>query len=365
MKRDAAILVAAVAVLLVGGIGAAVLLLSGGLSTEAGLGGTPSAEVPPAPLEWTGPVRVERGEMAVQRINQIWSEEPGTEPGWADVVRVELVRESANWRVVLGDTLPERAALARADRILAIGFVMETTGDAEADFVVGIDNDAPDGQFHVWLTDLATGQTQDRVGPPYGDPFDFAHSWESAERPPGGPEMPPGAVFFNVGFAPPEVFDADTVRFYAWSSLTESGEVVAWDYAPDFGWLTGGPTERLGCTPLACPMEGPAPGPGSREWVITVENTDNRAAHLFVARDEQPMGELVGSALPASVPPGATVQVVFSVPAGAGWAIFVNPTATIGAMIGAQDVPSAASGVLRISIRIDSSGNASWSAPAP
>jgi hypothetical protein len=331
-------------------------------------GVTPSsAPEQPGPVEWSGPVRVERGDTAVQtmatteEMSLSWAEEADTTPTWVDIVRVGLTPEFSNWRVEPAVPLPQPAALRRADQLLAFGLVMETTGDGAADYVVGIDNDAPEG-YHVWLTDLATGETEDRIGPPYGDPFDFSHSWEHQAEP-GMPPRPPGVTFFPVGFSPPEVFDPDLVRLYAWSSLTEAGEVVAWDYAPDVDWLTAPPREQLGCTPTACPMIGPAPGPGSREWVITVDNASARPAHLFVANDAGSLGTLVGTAVPASVPAGATQRVVFSVPPGDGWAIFVNPTPTTGPLILARDVPSDASGVLPLTINIQPGGSPTISAP--
>ena len=70
----------------------------------------------------------------------------------------------------------------------------------------------------------------------------------------------------------------------------------------------------------ACGVVNVAP-PGSREWRITVENLDAAPARLMVAKDESPIGELVGTAEPATVPAGATQEVVFTVPPGAGWAI--------------------------------------------
>ena len=179
----------------------------------------------------------------------------------------------------------------------------------------------------------------------------------------GDPPRPPGGTFFNVGFAPPELFDFETTRFYAWASLTENGEVVAWDYAPDTAWLGGTPRERLGCPPIACPMTGPAPGPGAREWVVSVENQSTRDAHLFVAEDTSPMGELVGTAVPASIPPGASQRVAFSVPDGPGWAIFVNPSPGSGPLITAQDVPMDATGVLPITIVVQPGGMAVFTAP--
>ena len=104
--------------------------------------------------------------------------------------------------------------------------------------------------------------------------------------------------------------------------------------------------------------------PGSRMWVIPVANSSNRPAVLAVAKDEVPIGEAVGRADPASVPPGATIDVTFAVPAGRGWAIFVNPGPNGGALITSSDVPPNRNGRLPLAISVDAQGNASVSVPA-
>ena len=101
---------------------------------------------------------------------------------------------------------------------------------------------------------------------------------------------------------------------------------------------------------------GPQPEPGARQWIITVENLSSEPATLVVAEDLQTMGRSVGTAVPSSVPAGATQDVVFTVPPGRGWAIFVNPGPNAGPMILAQDVPPGATGVLPITIGIDQDG---------
>ena len=50
----------------------------------------------------------------------------------------------------------------------------------------------------------------------------------------------PGA-FLNFFGSQPADFDPATVRFYAWTSSTRNGEVIASDYAPDTGWITATP----------------------------------------------------------------------------------------------------------------------------
>jgi hypothetical protein len=45
-------------------------------------------------------------------------------------------------------------------------------------------------------------------------------------------------AFTFLGNSGPADLDPETVRFYAWASATSGGEVFAWDYAPDTGWMT-------------------------------------------------------------------------------------------------------------------------------
>lgn len=351
------------------GIGRARFIALAGLLATAGCASqaepTPSgADVANAPLEWTGPVRQERVGAEVEMIGSLTSsEEADTSPRWVDIADVEIVPEFQNWRLELGLDHPSRDALSSAERVLAFGFVMDTTGDGVADYVVGVDSDAEAPRVHVWLTDLATGETQETSSGPYGDPFDFSTTLES-EPMAGDPPRPPGGTFFNVGFAPPELFDHTSTRFYAWASLTENGEVVAWDYAPDRAWLGRTSPEQLGCTPVTCPVAGPAPGPGAREWIVNVENQSNRDARVFVAQDSMPMGDLVGTADPAYIPPGASQRVSITVPDGVGWAIFVSTTPDSGPLITAQDVPMDVTGVLPITIQVQSSGTPFVVSPA-
>lgn len=56
------------------------------------------------------------------------------------------------------------------------------------------------------------------------------------------------------------------------------------------------------------------PPSGTRQWIITVHNGSPRPAILVVAKDGPEMGEDVGSAQPTTVPSGATMEVVFTVP---------------------------------------------------
>ena len=116
---------------------------------------------------------------------------------------------------------------------------------------------------------------------------------------------------------------------------------------------------------IACDAIPQALRPGSRVWVIPVQNMSGRPAVLAVAEDQSPIGDLVGTAQPGVIPAGQTVDVTFTVPADRqGWAIFVNPSPNIGALITAMDVPAGASGRLPLVISVDQQGNPSVQVPS-
>ncbi len=195
---------------------------------------------PFVPLVWPGPVR-ESGTLVSPMATEedgllTWQDPLDAAEGWVDVVRVAFYPEGqAHWYIELAAE-PPLAADLEPGLLIAYGLVLETTGDGLADYLVGIDNDTPkQGDFHVWVTDLATGETDEQIGPPYGYPIEFAHP---AERQPGDPPGPPTMVFTFLG-DPPYGLNPETLRFYAWTSATRDGEVIAYDYAPDAGWLTG------------------------------------------------------------------------------------------------------------------------------
>jgi hypothetical protein len=205
-----------------------------------------AAEEQPAAIEWSGPVRVVGAEEVVQPMARredmtLSSADPRDAPiGWVDITSVRLATGAQpHWYIELGASPPPAAGLDRTE-LIAYGLVLETTGDGVADYVVGIDNDAPrKGDFHVWVTDLTTGEAEEQIGPPYGFPVEFAHP---DEEQPGDPPGPPTMVFTFLRGSAPADFDQSSMRFYAWASATDDGEVVAWDYAPDTTWL-GAPSD--------------------------------------------------------------------------------------------------------------------------
>jgi hypothetical protein len=104
----------------------------------------------------------------------------------------------------------------------------------------------------------------------------------------------------------------------------------------------------------ACGYVNVAP-PGWRQMTMTVENKSGVPARLFVAKDEHPMGPVVGTAIPGQVPAGATQEVVFTVPPDQGWAIFVNPGPERGPLLIASDLDGR-SGRLTIIIGVETNG---------
>jgi hypothetical protein len=121
------------------------------------------------------------------------------------------------------------------------------------------------------------------------------------------------------------------------------------------------------CAVAGCGFLNPnpdaTPESGTRRWIITVENLSGQPARLFVAEDLAAMGRSVGTAVPSTVPAGVTQDVVFTVPPGQGWAIFVNPGPNRGPLILARDVPPNARGVLGVTIQITQDGSPNVSAP--
>jgi hypothetical protein len=140
--------------------------------------------------------------------------------------------------------------------------------------------------------------------------------------------------------------------------MSADGEVFAWDYAPEASWLRAAtPPQTVGTDQTSLP---PAPemDPEARVFSIPVSNTSGEPVELFVASNTQPTLLLVGTVEPNTVAPGQTEDVVFTVPEGEGWAIFVNASFDMGPLIIASDFPPDASGQLPIEIHIDQFGSA-------
>jgi len=152
-----------------------------------------------------------------------------TSLAWLDITHVVYGTTNAgNWNFGLSAD-PPRGVNLEPGRIISYGLVLDTDGDGAADFLVGLNNDAPKkGEFHTWVTDLATGTTDESFGPPYGFPVEFAHPDEAGTS---------GGVLLTFLKAP-HGMDPRTVRFYAWAAETQGPDVVASDFAPDTGWMS-------------------------------------------------------------------------------------------------------------------------------
>jgi hypothetical protein len=194
-----------------------------------------SAPRPSAEATWPGPLR-ENGTRAVVFGHR----DPATAngilaPDAADVglgaidirsIRIGEVGSNDRWVIDLQRQPPDASTLAAAHRIVEYGVIIDGDGDRVADCEIGINNDAPKaGDYRVWVKNLRSGVTHQQVGGPYGYPIDFGYYKRQF-------------TFFFLAEAPTRCGPISaSANFYAWSSLSEQGQVTAWDYAPDNAWL--------------------------------------------------------------------------------------------------------------------------------
>ena len=201
----------------------------------------PSVSVATAPTVWTGPLRTNRGEMVVHQMvargggfSALDAEDAVLQ--YVDISLVHMRPEGqAHWDLELAGWIPPRTDQNRNVTQLAYGLVVETTGDDVADRVIGIEDVPESNDLRVWVTNLTTGETIENVGGPYGYPVEFSLPVGAGQE----PFSRPSVVFTFLGGTPNTIrFNAGTARFYAWASATVAGHVLAWDYAPDTGWLS-------------------------------------------------------------------------------------------------------------------------------
>ena len=76
--------------------------------------------------------------------------------------------------------------MEREDGIIEYGLVLDTDRDRVADCQLALSSDAPGGEFRVLLKNLDTGKSDERVGGPYGYPFEFGFPDASDRRLPQG-----------------------------------------------------------------------------------------------------------------------------------------------------------------------------------
>ena len=215
----------------------------------------PTTTRPPTPsgspdvASWAGPVRplsTTDAALAPDATGEGFGPAPDAADAARDYVDIQHVaadsRSQPHWRIGLGGAPPPDSA----DLVVSYGLAFETTGDGAPDYVVGLSNDATSsGELRIWVTDLATGVTEEQDGPPYGFPIEFVTPSEAAP----GQDGPPTMTFTFLGGSRPSGITLAT-PFYAWASVEEDGEVVAWDYAPDEGWI-GAPAEAAATPEVA------------------------------------------------------------------------------------------------------------------
>jgi hypothetical protein len=201
----------------------------------------PTQAPTPGPIDWRGPVPRVSGEAAMIPLlpflragNPALSAPPDVSQPWIDITDVNVQGGQVTWYIHLAESPPKASGLDPTQTLIAYGLVVETTGDEVADYLIGISNEAPTpGDFRVWVTDLATGDTNEKVGGPYGYPVEFSHPDET--QPPT--DLPSNQMIFT--FLPgsrPDGISGASSRYYAWASQTSGTEVIAWDYEPANGW---------------------------------------------------------------------------------------------------------------------------------
>ena len=243
-SRSLAVLLAAAAVVLALAAGAIAVGSWRPLpSSVAPTGPIASDPVTTDPITWTGPLRAVPGEMVVLKMvftdrGLSWLDGLDAPIAWVDISQVHFKPEGqAHWYIELADWPPPRTDPDRS-ALLAYGLVVESTGDDAADFVIGLEDVPGSLAPRVWVTKLATGETLEQTGDPYGYPVEFAYPVEPS-LPDEQDSFGPTVVFTFLAGTPNTIrFDASTARFYAWASRTFAGQVVAWDYAPDSDWLS-------------------------------------------------------------------------------------------------------------------------------
>ena len=234
------------------GILAGLIFLGLGLAliTRPNIGSTPSPQ--PTPPTWSGPVRADAAGMPVVLLTAedpltaevngagwAWTDGRDAALPWVDIDEVRWLPDGqVYWFIGIARWPPRAQDLDPDETVIEYGVVLDTNRDQVADYEFGINNDASTpGNFRVWLTDMATGNTDEHIGPPYGYPVEFSHPDEQDpnETLNGQPSQPYTMFTFLPGSRP--IGDPEEWQFYVWASVTEGGEVVAWDYGPDFGWL--------------------------------------------------------------------------------------------------------------------------------
>jgi len=228
-------LAAAAAVLVAIG-GTLVVTRDGGGTTPQPIAPVTPTVTPSAPALWQGPVRP-GASMPTVPDRQLG---PAGNPwrGWTDPRDSQIgqvdIRLLAGWGLQVHQDEQLEAWLEGEDRTAEYGLVVDTDGDRVADCQLALSTDTPrPGQYRVLLKNLDTGAKDERVGPPYGYPFEFGFP----DGRPGYPRAPSLYIEFLGTWQQPCEPPRSRIHWYAYTSLTEDGRVTAWDYAPDAAWL--------------------------------------------------------------------------------------------------------------------------------
>ena len=245
IRRNRTLASGGVALGVAGVVATATLLTGGDPEQPQPVGPSPTRSTPSATRSeasatrpepgWPGALRPKAALPVVPLDGERFLDGRDAAVGAIDIreVRVESIGGDMNeddWSLEFREPFPDLPDLDEAGRIIEYGLVVDADGDRVPDCQIGINNNDTQepGSFRVWVKNLRTGVADDRVGAPYGIPFDFVHPAEGSR-----------SMKFFFLFATPvpcDPFDT-SANFYAWAAVTDGGQVTAWDFAPDAAWL--------------------------------------------------------------------------------------------------------------------------------
>jgi hypothetical protein len=236
-RRTGAVLVAVAAAVVVAMVTVGLSLMDGNEDTAPSPAPdpTPSPTITGPPPGWPGALRSDTAAMPVVSFAKGRVDGRDTAVGGIDIRRLDASTRP-EWRLELRSAPPLASTLDPARRIMEHGVVVDSDGDRLADCHIGINTEAPTpGDFRVWVKNLRTGVTDERIGPPYGIPIDFFHPAEGED--PGIPGTVNRTVsFFFLGPTAPCEIGA-SANFYTYAVVMDHGRDPKWDFAPDAAWL--------------------------------------------------------------------------------------------------------------------------------
>jgi hypothetical protein len=169
--------------------------------------------------------------------DHVWNDTADTAFSGVDIEKVRRPSyRRLEWHLELRGSPPPAATLDPERQVVEYGLVVDGDGDLVADCQIGISSNASTaGDYRVWVTNLRTGVSENRIGPPYGVPFDFTHPDEAASEDPP-PQIPTMKFYFLYESPTPCDQFGESANFYAWASMTDNGRVTR-DFAPNAAWL--------------------------------------------------------------------------------------------------------------------------------